>query len=183
VLSRPRPCPANRSYEPGTPLLGHAPPRHPAGTQTEIEPHPQAGGQPQREQSAGRLDRGWPDVGPRGNRLAAAYDSWLVRQEVVTPEWVLPRVRRHNGLEVCIPARCWIAPVPDPGDQLSLGHSGRPGRTTAIGCRWSSSSASVRDGTSCSAIRSINPKCYWPRPPEWCGSFPAAWPPWVFPQR
>jgi hypothetical protein len=33
---------------------------------TEVEPHRSAGGQPRGEHPAGRLDRVWPDTGPRG---------------------------------------------------------------------------------------------------------------------
>lgn len=36
------------------------------GLQTGIEPHPHAGGQPNRELPAGHLDRVWPDAGPEG---------------------------------------------------------------------------------------------------------------------
>ena len=52
--------------EQGRPLWSHAPARRPTGTQTEKEPHQQAGGQPQGEHPAERLDRVWPDTGPRG---------------------------------------------------------------------------------------------------------------------
>jgi len=41
----------------------------PDGSQTEREPHPQAGGQPREERSAGHLDRVWPDTDPAGECL------------------------------------------------------------------------------------------------------------------
>jgi len=47
----------------------------PDGPQTEIEPHPHAGGQPKIERSAEHLDRVWPNAGPGDDPLVAHLDA------------------------------------------------------------------------------------------------------------
>ena len=53
--------------------LGPRPTTAPGGPANRNRATPATGGQPHRERPAERLDRVWPDVGPRRNRLAAAY--------------------------------------------------------------------------------------------------------------
>ena len=50
-------------YELGSPLVSHAPARHPTGPQTGREPHPHRVGSRERERPAEHLDRVWPDTG------------------------------------------------------------------------------------------------------------------------